>query len=336
MQIINLGINTPQTFGVNIITPSNNQAFKEGENIQLYANATTNTGVITKVEFYVNNILSQEVTSSPYLVNWIPSAVGNYTIKAKAYNSSGNSIESSQVSISVNPVDKTDLTGDIYRLKNVVTGKFLQAQTISASSVLMNDSGEGQDKEWIFTKSNNYYNIDSEVTGILRATGSGFSPPYAIVNTTKASPATDSDKIWIVHYLEADDTYRFEAGSNGRFLYHDADGSVYNTSVLETDARSKWKAISKSTSLSNSKNDMKFKSMHVYPNPAKDHFTIVLQNFGTSVVSIYNVLGSLVYQEIAKNNMVKIQDANKLNPGMYIIKVKDTENNNALAKLIIK
>jgi hypothetical protein len=319
--------NGPQPFAVNLLTPFNNQSFNEGENVQLHAYATTDTGQITKVEFYINGGLYQEDTTSPYLLDWMPSTIGDYTIKAIAYNSGGNTVESSEITITITEDDKTDLTGDTYRLKNVATGQFLQAQTASASPALMNNSGLGQDKEWTFVETtvNNttLYNIDSWVTGILRATGSGFSPAFAVVNTGKGSPAADSDKIWTVHYIAADDTYRFEGSSGGRFLYHDSDGSVYTSSVPDTDARSKWQAISTSTPLSTSSDEFQLNSIKVYPNPTNGAFEITVPKHLKSIkLEVYNIQARLISSKILTVNNGKVGlDITGEAQGMYFVKV---------------
>ena len=337
LQIIDLNIQTgPQPFAVNLLTPTNAQIFKEGQNVQLHANATTDAGELTKVEFYINGSLYQEDTTSPYLINWTPSAIGNYTIKAKAYNSGGNSIETSEITITVNPVDKTDLTGDTYRLKNVATGQFLQAQIGSASAVLMSNSGEGQDREWTFVKTTTFYNIDSQVSQVLRATGSGFTPAYAVVNTTKAPPTTDGDKIWRVYYIEADNTYRFEGGTGGRFLYHDANGSVYTNSVLDTDARSKWEAISTSQSLNVSSEELKSASIKIYPNPSDDKFIITLDGYRIAKVRISDMLGKLVYTTNTTKREVELSKTDGFTSGIYIIQVTDENGFISNKKLVIK
>ncbi|MFC2110020.1 Ig-like domain-containing protein [Bacteroidota bacterium] len=316
----------PKEFAASIISPSNNQSFEEGANVELHAYATTDTGEITKAEFYINGSLYQEDNSYPYLVNWIPADVGSYTIKTKVYNSGGNSIESSEVTISVTQVDKTDLTGDIYVLKNVETGQYLQAQSTSASPLLMSASGEGQDNEWSFVATivNNetLYNIDSEVVGILRATGGNFTVPYAAVNTTKASPASDSDKIWTVHYDESDDTYRFEANKGGRFLYHDADGSVNTNIVSDTDKRSKWKVISTS-SLSVHNEGVQLNSIKAYPNPTSGEFHITVPSYLSNIkLEVYNIQGQRLSSTIQKVNNGRVSlDLGTSEKGIYFVKV---------------
>ena len=338
LQIIDLNIiTTPPAFGVNLFSPTNNQIINLGDPVQLSASATPGEGnTITKVEFIINNQVVNEDISVPYAYSWEPPTVGVYNVIAKAYNSASDIISTTPISFEVKLKDFTDLTGDVYRLKNVATGQYLQAQTASASPAFMNSSSEGQDKEWVFTKTTTFYNIDSEVTGILRATGSGFSPAYAVVNTTKASPATDSDKVWTVHYIESDDTYRFEGGAGGRFLYHDADGSVYTSSEPDTDARSKWKAISISQPLSVSDKEFKSSSIKIYPNPAEDKFTIEFKNINSvKSIEIYNILGKMVYQNIPKSYPLEVEN-NGFTTGVYLIKVFSEENQVFHSKLIVK
>lgn len=74
------------------------------------ASATDNVGV-SKVEFYVNNVLQATDTTSPYNFSWNTSSLtnGSYNLTAKGYDAAGNMAQSSSVSVTVNnPV--ADLT----------------------------------------------------------------------------------------------------------------------------------------------------------------------------------------------------------------------------------
>lgn len=59
----------------------------------------------------------------------------------------------------------------VFRIQNVATGKYLTDAGTSASAVTMSDSGEAVSTHFRFVQSGSYYNIDSEVLGILRAPG---------------------------------------------------------------------------------------------------------------------------------------------------------------------
>ncbi|WP_136480754.1 T9SS type A sorting domain-containing protein [Cognatitamlana onchidii] len=232
--------------------------------------------------------------------------------------------------------DDPDLTEGVYSLENVATGKFLTDAGVEATQVSMSESDEAQSTHWTFVKTGPFFNIDSEVLGILRAPGSGGPKgAYVILSTEWPSPDSTHDKIWIIHYNDSDDTFRFESGS-GRFLYHDPDGSVTHSLASETDSRSKWRARSVNEPLSINKHQVAMPSTKVYPNPAVDSFTISFQNItGVKAISIYNILGKQVYQTSTINNVLEISHAS-FKTGVYLIKTVSENSKASYSKLVIK
>ncbi|XCF05477.1 T9SS type A sorting domain-containing protein [Tamlana crocina] len=226
------------------------------------------------------------------------------------------------------------LTGEVYSLKNVATGKFLTDAGAGATPVTMSDSNEAENTRWNFVESGAFYNIDSESYGILRATGSGFSGgAYAVVSTAKAPPASDGDKVWTVHYNESDNTYRLEAGSSGRFIYHEVGGNVTNIEALATDDRSKWQLIAESLSLG----DTNFSSsLKVFPNPTNGEFSVTLSNSSKVSVKLYNILGELVLDETISNGKMLIRNDKNLQSGLYLLKVFGDDNREYHSKLVIR
>ncbi|MBC3758668.1 BNR-4 repeat-containing protein [Hyunsoonleella sp. SJ7] len=351
LQVIDLDVQEGlKPFAVNLLTPTDNQSFQEGENVQLYATATADTGEITKVEFLVNGAIVSEDTTKPYLFDWTPSAIGSYTIKAVAFKTGGANITSSEVTIEVLEIDKSDLTNDVYRMRNVATGKFLGDEGGSAVPVSMNDDGETQNRHWSFEKVNvngiDFFNIKSETNGILRATGPNYEDsegnpkPYYVLSTGRPTGDIANDKIWTIHYNESDDTFRFESKDNDRYLYHDANGHVSNISVDETNAdelnRTKWEAISTSESLSIADEVLRSPSIKIYPNPARDKFTIAFQNINTiERVEIYNILGKRVYQNAISKSKLEIESSG-FTAGVYIVKAFSDINKEYYTKLVIK
>ena len=226
---------------------------------------------------------------------------------------------------------------DVFRLRNVATGQFLTDAGSSATAVSMTNSGEPTNTHWTFVESGSYFNIDSETLGILRAPGAnGPGGAYVVVSTTKAAPASDTDKTWTIHHNETDDTYRFESRTAGRFLYHNADGSVTHSIASADDDRSKWEAIPTSQSLSVSDNLLDNASLKVYPNPAKNNFTIALSNISEADVIIYNTFGKVVYKEKTNTGDIKFDNNNNLTPGIYLIKAISGDGKVYHTKLIIR
>lgn len=77
--------------------------------------ASDNVGV-SKVEFYVNNVLQATDTAAPYTFTWNTAALanGSYTLSAKAYDAAGNVGQSSSQTVTVSNVVimKGDVDGD--------------------------------------------------------------------------------------------------------------------------------------------------------------------------------------------------------------------------------
>ncbi|MDP2905507.1 MAG: SpvB/TcaC N-terminal domain-containing protein [Candidatus Omnitrophota bacterium] len=84
---------------VSISSPANNSTVSGTVNIQ--ATATDNLGV-TKVEFYVDNVLKATDTSLPYAYSWDSSTATNasHALKAKAYDAKNNS-KAAEISVTV-------------------------------------------------------------------------------------------------------------------------------------------------------------------------------------------------------------------------------------------
>ena len=225
----------------------------------------------------------------------------------------------------------TEPSDDIYRLRNQATGKFLTDAGTSATPVTLTDSGEAQNTHWTFVKSGDYFNIDSQAFGILRALGTG-----GVVSTSKAPPAADTDKVWTIHGTGTENVFRIEARNNGKFLYHEEDGSVTNKVVAnENDQRSIWEAIPTSQNLSVGNNELTVSSLKVYPNPTSNNFTIALNNIENASISIYNILGKKVYQKPNVKESLEIINNNRFEPGVYLIRVSYSRQKVYIEKLVI-
>ncbi|WP_366140191.1 T9SS type A sorting domain-containing protein [uncultured Polaribacter sp.] len=77
-------------------------------------------------------------------------------------------------------------------------------------------------------------------------------------------------------------------------------------------------------------------SLNVYPNPAKENFTITLSNVSKANVIIYNTLGKIVYQDTINNGSVTIENNRKFTSGIYMVKVITSTNKVYHSKLIMK
>ena len=139
-----------------------------------------------------------------------------------------------------------------------------------------------------------------------------------------------------MHYFESDDTFRFEAGSNGRFLYHDTNGAVISSAVADSDLRSRWQAIPASQTLGLSEEILQSKFIKIYTNPAQEKFTIYSENRSNlKEVKIYNILGKIIYQNQPKSNILEVKNK-EFKSGMYLVKTVLQDNLVFFSKLIVK
>ena len=80
---------------------------------------------------------------------------------------------------------------------------------------------------------------------------------------------------------------------------------------------------------------LKKKVLHCFPNPSKADFSIDLSGIGHARIEIYNLLGELVYNNIATEMVYKINDHN-LSPGLYLIKVTGNSRDIYTQRIIIE
>ena len=335
LQIIDLNI-VSEPFRVSLSSPFDGQTFYVDDTIKLSADAIDENGSITKVEFHVNGNLVGQDDTEPYATNWIPTNEGSYKIQTKAYNANNNSVSSNEITINTVTFDPNDLAGKIYRLKNVATGKYLKS---SDANVVPSDYIAGDDAlNWKFVKTNigakEYYNLDSEVRGVLRGAGSGAG--NAIISSERGSPNSDVDKVWTSTYIESEDVYRFSVRDSNNFLYHQDDDKFYNIVADVNDARSKWKLELANTSpLSVDDNVFKSASIKVYPNPTNGNFTIAVNGINKAHIKIYNLIGKLIYETSTEKKTTLINNYGRFKSGIYLVRVLADNNKVFNQKLII-
>ncbi|NQZ11801.1 MAG: trypsin-like serine protease [Algicola sp.] len=101
--------NIPPT--VYLSNPVEGQQFNQGDTIEITAMADDGDGVVSKVQFYQNNVLLSEDTQYPYSHQLQGAAVGNHTLTAVAFDDNAVSTTSTAVTIKVMGDNDTGCTG---------------------------------------------------------------------------------------------------------------------------------------------------------------------------------------------------------------------------------
>ena len=86
---------------VNVTAPTYNAMYNTPANVTLIANASSSTATISKVEFYLDSVLLDTVTSSPYSYTWSNVGIGTYTVTTIAFDSLGTVNSSTPVTFNV-------------------------------------------------------------------------------------------------------------------------------------------------------------------------------------------------------------------------------------------
>lgn len=92
-------VNLPPT--VNLTSPASGANFQFGSPIQLSATANDLDGFVTKVAFYANDNLLNEVLSAPYQFVWTNPAIGTHNLKAVVTDNGGGTATSQFSQITV-------------------------------------------------------------------------------------------------------------------------------------------------------------------------------------------------------------------------------------------
>ena len=93
---------------ISITSPSNNKAFKEGEQITISASASDLDGTISLVEFFSGTTKLGEDNSLPYSFVWGDATIGNHLVKAIATDDKGAKTTSEEISITVSEEKKCE------------------------------------------------------------------------------------------------------------------------------------------------------------------------------------------------------------------------------------
>ncbi|HWA08961.1 MAG TPA: Ig-like domain-containing protein [Opitutaceae bacterium] len=86
---------------VSVVAPTNNSLLPVGSVVNLSASASDPDGTIASVQFIANGQTLSTVSSFPYNATWTPTALGSYSITAKATDDKGNTTTSTPVVVTI-------------------------------------------------------------------------------------------------------------------------------------------------------------------------------------------------------------------------------------------
>lgn len=128
---------------VSITSPASGSSVTQGSAVTISANASDNVGV-TKVEFYVDGVLLNSDTTSPYSYSWSTGSVqtGSHSITARAYDAANNTTTSTAVTLNVTAPTVSDTTAPTVSLTSPANGSsVLVGTTVTVSATASDNVG---------------------------------------------------------------------------------------------------------------------------------------------------------------------------------------------------
>jgi len=315
------------------ITPQNNQSFVIGTAIPAEVTATDNDGVVTQVQFYINNVLHSTDTSEPFGFTATNLALGTFEFKAIATDDAGAVSQPAIVNIEVIPeatlpptttitapaegtnfllgdpitisADASDLNGCITKVEFYHGTTLLGSDTTAPYSVIWSNAELGE------------YTITAKATNCDQL--SGVSNPVHIVVAPHGigctAPAWDAGAVYHSGNVVSHNnnewrakwwTHGQEPGTTGQWGVWEDMGPCMGLKSAQPKTLASPIAASA-----------------VFPNPFMEHinFSIDVKEVSTVKICILSITGTeliLIERDIQTGFEVIQVDASQLDPGVYV------------------
>lgn len=172
---------------VSILSPTDGAVVYGAVSVQVQA---TDNIAVTKVEIYIDNVITTTLTVAPYNYSWNTAAVtdGSHTIKAVAYDNL-NQTNIAQVGVTVNNSSMGVTPADNFSSTGTAGGPF------SPASIDYTISNTGSSSiQWTLTKSSNWLTVSS-VSGTLAGGGSVVVTVTVNTNANSLGAGTYNDTL---------------------------------------------------------------------------------------------------------------------------------------------
>ncbi|TNJ44972.1 BNR-4 repeat-containing protein [Tamlana fucoidanivorans] len=330
---ITLTVNTVVPPEVSFVQPSGDIVLDEGYSLSAEVNATDADGTIEKVELFIDGTLIREEIVAPY--EWGQSgtpnseelnglSAGTYTLTAIATDNDGLTAESS-ITLTVNTVGVS-----------IESVEEEQGTNVAANLI---DGNTSDDSRWSargFPKSVVFdLGVSRQITGTQMWTYKSRAYQYRV----ETSNSPDSGFV----------TFADETGntSNAQPLTTNSSANARYVKLTITGAHnynSNWVSInefeiltgSSAKSVASKIVSVKEKNVEVkvYPNPAKERFTIQLEGINSADLKMYDMLGKLVYTKKLQGE-TKEEITEQFESGIYLLSIYDEEGTMHTHRLII-
>ncbi|MEN8857931.1 MAG: sulfatase-like hydrolase/transferase [Flavobacteriaceae bacterium] len=325
-------------FEVSVTSPANNTVFNLGEDIEIQAEATAEEGSsISQVSFRINGEVYQTDTTAPYSASWTPSVVGTYTIDAIATKDDASTLISEKNDVIITEPG----TNPVYHLQKYNSPTFAIDAGTNDDNVKLWQSNENDiNQQWEEVNvEQDFYMYKKRNAELCLDAGDG-----AVDNQNVALSDCNSNN-QNQHFKKIGfgdgENYRLQKRNEPGYSIDGGTGANngqnvklwVNRSAITSNQVWVFKAVG---TLSTNNFVLDNNTVKIYPNPAKDAFTISISNISKANITIYNTLGKTIYKGSTLNGNLKIENNNQFTSGLYMVKAVTNDDKIYHTKLIIQ
>jgi endoglucanase Acf2 len=264
-----------------ISSPSNNTAFKEGEDINITTTSSDLDGSIIRVEFYDGTRKLGEDTTSPYSYTWENASVGDHQIKAIVTDNDAGEGTSQIVNIFVVEVQSCTETSNEAQQESFSTGYTTVFETVGTNVNIT------------------FELLDTERTGVIAYLWK--QSPFGEVQMDNVGSLKFAKTLGGLNHGETI-TYACKFAFAGglvvtKYISYEVGSSCGSLGIVDESLDTK---------------------IVMYPNPINNKLFIKSQSEDLIKVEIYSVFGNLVKSATKNLNEINVED---LSSGLYLIKI---------------
>lgn len=342
-----------------ITSPENGTVFTTPTNVTVTVDAIDNDGSITKVEYYNGTEKLGVSNVAPFSLSLNNLEVGNYILKAMAFDNLGSYTVSSDVSISVIDSNTTEYTVNISPDADAFVrgGTYGNANYGSETTLLIKSSSDNFTRKVImkFDLSSiegtissailklNVKGMSSNVNcSIYQVSDDSWTEPTVTWNNVPSQGQELLKKALstsnVGSYVEFDLTNYIQSEHGGdnqaSFILFDPDHTdiTYDFYSKENSTNRPLLEIVYNKTLSADFSEIN-NNLKIYPNPTNDYLNVYQDKPESLNIEVVDYQGRTVIQKTLVNKIEKL-DLSNVSSGLYLIKLK--KHNNTIVKKIVK
>ena len=222
-----------------------------------------------------------------------------------------------------------------YFIRNVATGEYLDSDADGAVGQVRSSSGT--DKQWnLVASTEGFFYIDNALDdrGPLTANPELNSPITYRAERFTGMPFENRE--WQIDPA-GPDSFTLLCKDAARGYITAVGNDAVQNSANGNDTSARWELVAVNTTTSLKANiNVPSVAISMHPNPTRGGFTVDMSHTQMKSVDVFSMAGQKVYNETLENATSQFQIEESLVPGVYLVRLTDTEGKTVTKKIIVE